>query len=537
MLVSQRCQSILIAGCLTPFLWMTADSARAADPRPMLILDTPAATAYVVDTNDPSRFATAKFVGAAALRKGTFRQVYRTPASIYYQVTIADGAGHLLSQVAEFSLTGAPPTFPAKVGTLPVSNSAASLSVTCSGNYIVVCGDGPTPVSVVNAATGEEVSTLALPNSVSTVVCPLDDVTVLAVEKDTFGTGLGVRRLTISNEGQLTDTTEFLSLPGIQAVTGVPGTGFGVALNRTPMTDYATSFTLAGMTSNGNVPLTGETADSLHFSCGGTSLIVRSNITGAPIDAASIVEVFGFDANLGTITSPASLSFTVGAAPTFSLPGESHVAATSDATLIAATETNAVKLYSSADGSFVREFAPPSLSAGDLSFLSCCQFISVNPPLDEQLIDGPDVNNDMAIDTEIPVHGANPSSYTFRMNLNIPSPVPAFVVEQVGATWDVVSATADVPDDKVILFPGFLGALLKMPTYIIWIPSDNNGSLTFVIRTRRNFFPRSYQPNAAGTVSQTVGAKVFNVFKQPVVDPLGNPVVGAAYDVTGVAAP
>lgn len=503
----------------------------------MLVLDGPAATAFVVDANDPTHFATAHFTGAPALRKGTFRQVYRTQASIYYQVVVADGAGHLLSQVAEFSLTGAPPTIPVKIGTLPVSNSATNLSVTCSGKYIVVCGDGATPVSVVDASTGMEVDTLALPNNVSNVICPLDDVTVLAVEKDAMEAGLGVRRLTIDNAGQLTDTTEFLNLPGAYSVTGVPGTGFGVALNRTPMTDSATAFTLAGMTSNGSVPLTGETADSLYFSCNGTNLFVRSNITGAPIEAASIIEVFGFDANLGTITAPAALSFTVGAAPAPSVPGENHVTTTPDAGLIAATETTAVKLYSAADGSFVREFAPASLSAGDVSFLSCCQFAGVNPPIFEQLIDGPDINNDMAIDSEIPVKGATPSSYTFRIDLNVPSPVPAFVVEQIGPVWDVVTVTADVPTDRVIKFPGFLGALFNLPTYVIWIPSGNSGSLTFEIQTRRNFFPPSYQPNAAGTVSQTMGAKVFNVFQQPVVDEHGNPVLGTAFDVTGVSPP
>lgn len=515
-----------------------ASTAFANSPVPMLVLDSPAKTAYVVDANDPTRFATATFPDAPALLKGTFKQVYRTPTTIYYQVMVVDGAGHLLGRVAEFSLTGAPPT-PGigNVASLPVSNSAVSLSVTCSGSYIVVCGNGPTPVSVFSTATGEEVSTLALPNNVSTAVCPLDDTTVLAIEVDANQAGLGVRRLTMDFNGQLTDTTEVLNLPGAYSVIGVPGTGFGVAVNRTPMTDTATAFTLAGMTSNGSVDLTGETAESLAFSCGGTSLIVRSRVTGAPIESASLVEVFGFDANLGTITSPAADSFPVAAAGDLPAPGRNLVNISTDGSLIAVAEQGAVKLYSSADGSFVRQFAVGGLNPGDISFLSCCQFASPHPPLDVQIIEGPDVNNDFAIDTEIPVLGATPSTYKFRINLHVPSPVPAIVIEQVGADWDVLSITPGDPSDRVFKFPGFLGGLFKLPTYVIWLPAGNVGGLTYDIRTRFSFFPFGYRPTIAGPVVQTVGTKVIDIFGQPVVDPYGNPVGGIPYNVTGVAAP
>ncbi len=530
-------RSLFVSACSAMLLVFSASSAVAV-PMPMLVLDSTASTATIVDANDPSKFAVGTFTGAPALHKGTFRQIYRTQTSIFYLVFVADGAGHLLTKLVEFSLTGAPPApGPANGTTLPVSNSASNFTVTCNGKYIIVCGNGPTPVAVIDSTTGVEVDTLTLPNNVSNVFCPLDDVTVLAVEADVDNVGLGVRRLSISAEGELTDTGEFLNLPGAYSVIGVPGTGFGIALNRSPMTDSATAFTIAGMTSNGGVPLVGETADSLTFPCGGTRLFVRSNITGAPIEAASIIEAFDFDTNLGTITAPAAFSFTAGAAPTFSAPGESHVAPSSDAALIAVTETAEVKFYSSADGSFVREFAPANFSAGDLSFLSCCQFASVHPPIFERVTDGPDVNSDMSIDTEIPVRGATPSTYTVQIDLNVPSPIPSFVVEQVGPVWDVVTATSDDPADPVFVFPGFLGALFNLPTYIIWAPSGNIGNLTFEMRTRQNLFLAYYLPKVAGPVSQTVGALVFNIGGQPVVDQFGNPVIGSALSVTAVGTP
>ncbi len=511
-------------------------SARAADPLPMLVLDSPAKTAYIVDTLDPARVAAVPFADAAALRKGTFRKVFRTGTSIFYLVTVADGAGHLLTQQVEFNLTGPSPLpNPATVFTLPVSNTAVNLSATCNGKYLVVCGNGATPVSVFSAATGEEVDTLALPNNISNVFCAQDDVSVLAVEVDGLGTGLGVRRLTIDAAGVLSDTGQVLNLPGAYSVINVPGTGFGVALNRTPMTDYATAFTMAGMTSNGAVGISAETAESLAFSCGGTNLIVRSRIMGGPIEAASAVESFGFNAETGTITSPAALSFTVAAPGDGPAPGSNLVNLSTDGNLIAASEQGRVKLYSAADGSFVREFVSAGLSAGDITFLSCCQFASTHPPIEELLIAGPDVNNDMAIDTEIPVRGATPSSYTFRIDLNVTNPIPAYVVEEIGPVWDVVTVTADTPTDTVFQFPGvILGAIFNLPTYVIWVPSANDGSLTFEIRTRRNLFPPNYQPNAAGPVPQTVGAGVYNFAFQPVFDDFGNPVVGTAYEVTGV---
>ncbi|HET6426742.1 MAG TPA: hypothetical protein VFG20_23820 [Planctomycetaceae bacterium] len=533
MMFSSRFTAPVIAGVMFFLAGMTAH----AQHMPMLVLDSSAKTAYIVDSNDPTRVAAAPFPDAPALRKGTFRKVYRTPNSIFYLVTVADGASHLLTRLVEFNLTGASPSPTGNVGSLPVSNTAVSFSATCNGKYLVVCGDGATPVSVINVATGAEVDTLALPNNVSNVFCAQDDVSVLAIEKDALEAGLGVRRLTINATGELTDTTEVLNLPGAYAVIQVPGTGFGVALNRSPMTDFATAFTLAGMTSNGGVALTGETAESLAFSCAGTNLVVRSRVTGAPIETASVVESFGFNAETGTITSPAAFSFPVAAAGELPAPGLNLVNISTDGNLIAAAEQGTVKLYSSTDGTFVREYAQAGLAAGDVTFLSCCQFASVHPPIEEQVINGPDVNGDMAIDTEIPVRGATPSSYTFRIDLNVTSPVPVFVVEQVGPVWDVATVTADVATDRVIKFPTpLLGAIFNLPTYLIWIPSENNGSLTFETRTRGNLFPPGYKPNTAGPVPQTVGAKVFNVAFQPVYDDFGNPVIGTAYEVTGVPA-
>lgn len=522
---------------------LLASATHAADPTPLLVLDSPAATASIVDANDPTRVAAAPFAGAAALRKGALKLFYRKPTSLVYQVIVADGAGHLLTQLVDFNLTGptAPPVS-VDVLTLPVSNSAANLSLSCDGKFAVVCGDGATPVSVVDLRTGMEVSPLTLANSVTSVVCLDDGVTVLAVQND-FDNGItGIRRLSLSMTGVLSDTGEFLNLPGAYAAVGVPGTGFGIALNRSPMTDNATAFTIAGMTANNAVPLAGENADSLAFACGGTELIVRSIIMGAPIETRDIIEIFGFDANTGLfptdmemLVAPARLSFNVAAAGALSTPGGSLVNVTPDGGLIAAGEGAAVRFYSSADGSFVREFAPGSLSAGDLTFLPCCAQTLPDSTIAEQRIAGPDVDNNMTIDTTIPVNGADPSSYTFTINLSVASPIPSFVVEQVGGAWDVSSVTPDVPTDRVITLGGPLGSLFKLPTYVIWIPSENSGSLTFEIVTRRKLFPPTYLPTTPGTVPQTTGALVVNFFLQPVVNENGIPLLGTAFDVTGVA--
>lgn len=522
---------------------LLASATHAADPTPLLVLDSPAAKASIVDANDPTRVAAAPFAGAAALRKGAVKLFYRKPTSLVYQVIVADGAGHLLTQLVDFNLTG-PTAPPAAVDvlTLPVSNSAASLSLSCDGKFAVVCGDGATPVSVLDLQTGMELSPLTLANSVTSVVCLDDGVTVLAVQNDVDNGVTGIRRLSLSPTGVLSDTGEFLNLPGAYAVVGVPGTGFGIALNRSPMTDQATAFTIAGMTANNAVPLAGENADSLAFACGGTELIVRSIIMGAPIESRDIIEIFGFDANTGLfptdmemLVAPARLSFNVAAAGASSTPGGSLVNVTPDGGLIAAGEGAAVRFYSSADGSFVREFAPGSLSAGDLTFLPCCAQTLPDSTIAEQRIAGPDVDNNMTIDTTIPVNGADPSSYMFTINLSVASPIPSFVVEQVGGAWDVSSVTPDVPTDRVFALGGALASLLRLPTYVIWIPSDNSGSLTFEIVTRRKLFPPTYLPTAPGPVSQTTGAIVVNLLLQPVVNENGIPLLGTAFEVTGVA--
>lgn len=536
MSIRLRDLALTLTGVVLSFISLTAQ-AQSPLPlgTPMLILDSPAKTAYIVDALDPTHVAAVPFPDAPALLKGTFRQVSRTPTTVLYAVTVADGAGHLLTRGIEFNLDGASAPPMGTISTLTVSNSAMNFSATCNGKYLVVCGNGATPVSVVDIATGMEIDSLSLANNVSTVFCTHDDTAVLAIEKDAFESGLGVRRLTLSPEGELTDSTEFLTLSGAYAVINVPGTGFGVALNKTPMTDYATSFTMAGMTSIGAVGVSAEDVESLAFSCGGTNLNVRSRIRGGPIEAASIVESFGFDANTGTISSPAAFFFTVGAPGDASRPGGNLVNISPDGSLIAASEQGRVRLYSATDGSFVREFVPASLNAGDITFLSCCQSINVNPPIEEQVIAGPDVNGDMAIDTEIPVKGTTASPYTFRIDLHLTTQIPTIVVEQIGPAWDVLSITPDVPTDRVIKFPPALGWLFGWPTYVIWVPSENNGSLTIATRNRRHLFPPTYLPDAAGPVPQTRGAKVYYPNFTPVFDDFGNPVVGTAYSVNGVA--
>lgn len=532
MSIRLRALALTLVGVVLSFSGLTA-WAQSPLPlgTPMLILDSPAKTAYLVDANDPTHVAAVPFPDAPALLKGTFRQVSRTPTTVLYAVTVADGAGHLLTRGMEFNLDGAsaPPT--GTISTLTVSNSAVNFSATCDGKYLVVCGAWPTPVSVVDVATGTEVNTIALANNVVNVVCASNDNSVLAVEIDSFGGGTGIRRLTIDDNGVLTDTTELLSLPGAYSVIHVPGTGFGVALSKTSMTDNATAFTLAGMTSNGAVDIAAEDAESLAFSCGGTNLIVRSRIMGGPIEAASVVESFAYDSNSGTITSPATFSFTVGAPGDESRPGGNLVNISPDGSLIAASEQGRVRLYSATDGSFVREFVPASLNAGDITFLSCCQLINVNPPIEEQVIAGPDVNGDMAIDTEIPVKGTAASPYTFRIDLHLTTQIPTIVIEQIGPAWDVLSIAPDVPTDPLFKFPPAFGWLFGWPTYVIWVPSGNNGSLTIATSNRRHLFPATYLPDAAGPVPQTRGAKVYYPNFTPVLDDFGNPVVGTAYSV------
>lgn len=522
-----RLLPVLLLGAL----FSHAAGLSAAGLEPLLVLDTPAAKAYIVDAADPTNFATAPFPDAPALVQGSLRFINRTATANFYEVIVADGAGKLWSQLVEIRLTGPtpPPVGPVNVASVTVSHSAADFAVTCDGKFVVAGGGGtPTPVSAIDSATSTEISTLELPNAVSNVVILDDNASILAVEVDAMGAGLGVRRLTLSGEGELANSSEFLSLPGVWKVITVPGTNFGVALVRQPMADAVTSFTATGMTPVNTVAVQGDFIDSAAFSCAGTSLIVRSGDQ----DMAGIIDVLEFDAESGIIGT--GTSFPVAPAPATAKPGENLVSLSADALLLAVAEGPSAKIYDAATGTFLREFAPVDFAAGDLTFLSCCQAAASLTTLVQQRIDGPDVDNNMIIDTTIPVRGATPSNYTFQVDVNVAGLLPTIVYDQIGPAWNVVSVTPDVAGDRVFQFPGFIGSLFNLPSYIIWIPSDNSGSLTYEIQTRRIFFIGPNQPNVAGPVPQTAGAIAVDVTGNPVLDDNGQPLVGTPFEVTGV---
>jgi hypothetical protein len=132
----------------------------------------------------------------------------------------ADGRGH----VWVVDLTTSPPS-PAKgINPIPISNDGVDLDLSVDGRYLVACGTGFQPVSVIDVATRTEVESLAQGECTAVDVCHDGSVLVAATS-----TGQA-RRLVLDENGRLTNTYETLAIGGPSNVACAPVGSSGLVL-------------------------------------------------------------------------------------------------------------------------------------------------------------------------------------------------------------------------------------------------------------------------------------------------------------------
>ena len=163
---------------------------------------------------------------------------------------------------------------------IPVSNTADSFATTCDGQFAVVVGGGPAPVSLVDLAAGREVDTLPFSGRGNFVATCDDRESVLVLINDPGNERNSVRRLKIVN-AKLVDTGERLDVPGAESarffrkVYAAPGSKVGVALGF-----YAprlTTFSIPGLQVLDTSPEIRDAESSAVVSCAGDRIFLRLN--------------------------------------------------------------------------------------------------------------------------------------------------------------------------------------------------------------------------------------------------------------------
>jgi hypothetical protein len=423
---------------------------------------------------------------------------------------------------------------------IDLSHDANSLSISCNQKYAVACGgNSATPVSVIDLDTFTEISTLALPNPCMQVVCCDDGVSVLVLEatNEFPRKGLGIRRLTISETGQLADTGEFLAVPGARGVMCAPGSMVGIvytqdAVELTP--DRAISFAINGLTELDDVSF-GTTEGRIGISgaldCAGERLYLSSGGNGSG-SALDLVEVFSLNSLTGDIGNEPECTIPT-VFQTLTLGGE-YLAASSDGSQVwvlgelAGTNTTEVHIFDPVTGELIDTISDLNQATG-IYVPSCC--LALEPPTEHILTSlvtaGPDRDGNQVIDETIPVKSNTPSEFSFTVIYSSPGTTGATITDTIPKEWEIISIVSDDPADEIEIFsPGFsFRSLFKKKTTYEWTPTDSAGAVTITIRTdsiRRN----KYGPNKAGTYDMNAGAKALNADGTPVLDDAGAPLVG-----------
>lgn len=210
----------------------------------------------------------------------------------------------------------------------------------------------------------------------------------------------------------------------------------------------------------------------------------------------------------------------------YSLSGQSRVAAGDPASGVP----------TSATGTFVFTTSP----------------VETDRALTSVLIAGPDRNSDNLIDDSIPVRSNSPSEFSFTVTFDGAGAVGATITDTIPKEWELVSATVDDPNDVVTiggtgavqithfdqfaLLPSDLltfwstGSLpnfrFARPTTYEWQPTDDAGILTVTVRTRPAVRRGRFQPLLRGTYPLNVGAAAFATDGNPLLDNLGEPLIG-----------
>jgi len=152
------------------------------------------------------------------------------------------------------------------------------------------------------------------------------------------------------------------------------------------------------------------------------------------------------------------------------------------------------------------------------------------PVFEKLIVGGSDRNQDNVADAIIRANAWSESTFVFRIDVNQPDLIPVQVRDRVPATWEVVSAVPDNPEDVVRLWEGprtphVYGG--HRSTNIQWVPTDNVGRLTVTITTRHHsrHDRGPYLPHDCGKVMINEGAELlYDITLSPVMSN-GKPVV------------
>lgn len=258
------------------------------------------------------------------------------------------------STVVVVDLTTTPPTLAGAPNPIPISNFGEDTALSPDGKFLVVCdGSAPAPVSVIDVATQTEhmPATLFPPDCNSVDVCSDNSVLITSFFDAT------VRRLMLSESGDLTDTNEVLHLPEVpggsefpnnvscspMAKTGIVMGNFGSAI----------SFTIPGLTQVDRRNL-GSYVVSGAINHKGNRAYFRTT------NGISMVKSFDFDQSTG-IFGAAPL-FQVSVAPALTFFGMDQLAIHPLNGSIYVSEPGGVRILNAMTGTTIGSITSPSLS-------------------------------------------------------------------------------------------------------------------------------------------------------------------------------
>ena len=239
------------------------------------------------------------------------------------------------SRVWAIDLTTSPPSLASDPNPIAVANLGEDTALSPDQRFLVVCdGRAPQPISVVDRATQTQVSTFDLGSDCNSVdVCR--DGSVLVTSNITGK----VRRLTLDNAGQLTDTGEELFSGGTGArgpmnIYCAPGGTSGFLIRFLPA--QIQSFTMPGLNLVDIRALSGGNGGiSAAVNPLGNRAFTRSN--------GGAVDVFNYNASTGTLSVTPLFSLPI--ADTLPFFGMEQLALHPKGTKLYVSQPNALNVY------------------------------------------------------------------------------------------------------------------------------------------------------------------------------------------------
>lgn len=254
-------------------------------------------------------------------------------------------------EVFVIDLTTSPPSLASGTNPISISNFGEDTSISPNQKFLVVCdGSNFQPVSVIDIASRTEVSTFDLGTDCNSVdVC--SNGSVLVTSDDTGN----VRRLTIDDNGNLTDTGEVLFSGGSGFSNGpnnvfcAPGGKSGIVITRDP--HQLQSFTIPGLGAVGVRDLSGTFGISGQINPAGNRAFARSN--GGAIDV--------FDYNSTIAALGASPLFVIPIADTETFYGIDQMALHPNGTKLYVSQPGALNVYNAGTGALLKSITGPNI--------------------------------------------------------------------------------------------------------------------------------------------------------------------------------